>query len=149
MVCSAPVPAVKTVQELEFMGKAFLQGHGSMHGIPRARQMILEDLANALWKHYEVAHKDDAVENQNYITDDTGGRNGGDQDPSDFMVSNLVVKSEPQYDDYGFDNDAYGGFDVKPEGYYDDDDDDDDQVMKSLWAGQGQIFILKLPVSEQ
>ena len=46
------------------MGKAFLQGHGSMHGIPKARQMILEELASALWRHYEEAHKNDTVENQ-------------------------------------------------------------------------------------
>merc|ERR1712111_264827 len=96
------------------MGKAYLQGHGSQHGIPKARQMILEDLANALWKHYELAHANDAQENQNYIADDDDdepvpdenrdfNRDPGDRNnrgetalPGDFMVSNLVVKSEVQ-----------------------------------------------------
>ena len=85
----------------------------------------------------QVAHANDAVENQNYIVDDgtddvpvpDQGRDrhqpGGTRDATDFMVSNLVVKAEVQ--DYSYeDNGGFGDLgdfetDVKEEDYFDND----------------------------
>ena len=132
-VCTAPVPAVKTVQELEFMGKAFLQGHGSMHGIPKARQMILEELASALWRHYEEAHKNDTVENQNYILNSQ--LEAGKHSAPGLCETNMVVKNEVQdFGDFTFypsnlNDECRGGAeddDVKPDDFFDEGDNDND-----------------------
>ena len=86
----------------------------------------------------QVAHANDAVENQNYIVDDGTDdipvpdheprdrhHPAATRDATDFMVSNLVVKAEVQ--DYSYeDNGGFGDLgdfetDVKEEDYFDND----------------------------